>query len=185
MPKRFTTQMYVYMLPLSTDVDSELVVHTPTHDGGLEHTAAQFDDVATWLSRADKGEVILYPPQLYLLTLLGQFLTGKGDYAAQRAALSAFLAKVPTGDLPHPTANISWGDKSMSPVPIPIKRADGRTTVGLDTPGPELAGSGRGGDYDRVVVVNFAKIGSSKMEVRSRKEVLAEAEAEKAKQAKL
>ncbi|TEY49523.1 hypothetical protein BOTCAL_0285g00050 [Botryotinia calthae] len=57
LPKRFTTQMYIYFLPLSssspsteTEIENERMttnqgkeIHTtPTHDGGIEHTAAEF-----------------------------------------------------------------------------------------------------------------------------------------------
>ena len=73
LPKRFSTQMYLYMLPLSSSPSSspaaagapakEAIIPIPTHDGGLEHTAATFDDATVWLDRARKGDIILFPPQ--------------------------------------------------------------------------------------------------------------------------
>jgi hypothetical protein len=51
---------------------------------------------------------------------------------------------------------------------------DGRLVLGLDRPGPELARSGRGGDPDRVVLVDFRKEGPRRVEVRSRETVLAQ-----------
>ncbi|KAK1752696.1 putative nudix hydrolase 7 [Echria macrotheca] len=190
MPKRFSTQMYLYLLPLSTSTASEVVVHTPTHDGGVEHTAAKFDDAGEWLEKAQRGEIVLFPPQYYLLTLVAQFLSGapaqstdthsREHYQAQRDALLQFLRTVPTTrtDSPstgkqHPTANIPWAEKVMSPTSL-FMRKDGRVVLGLDKPGPELKGSGRGGDWDRVVLVKFYKSGPSGVEVRWREDVLKE-----------
>lgn len=48
---------------------------------------------------------------------------------------------------------------------------DGRSVLGLDYPGPELEGSGRGGDGERVVLVRFKKEGPRDVEVRGRREV--------------
>lgn len=165
--------MYVYLLPLETPAsrDEESVINTPTHDGGLEHTSVAFDDVSDWLSRAASGDIILYPPQLYLLKLLGQFLSGPGDFAAQRKALQAFLAQTPTGPSTHPTSSIPWSEKCISPIPLNVKRADGRRVLQLQSPGPELKGSNRGGDYDRVVLVNFTPQGARQVDVVPRSDV--------------
>ncbi|KAL2756552.1 hypothetical protein ACRALDRAFT_1048857 [Sodiomyces alcalophilus JCM 7366] len=193
--RRYTTQMYVYMFPdvslspTSTAAkvarQSEIIVATP--DGGVEHTTARFDDAAEWLAKADRGEIILFPPQYYLLQLVSQFCTGGGssssspsEFAAQRDRLRAFLEKVPTslsgeGAGPeHPTSRIPWSEKVMSPYNLFTRRQDGRVVLGLDKPGPELKGSGRGGDWDRVVVVRFAKDGPREVEVRGREELLKE-----------
>lgn len=184
-PKRFTTQMYVYMLPLGSSIaaerDASTVVHTPTHDGGIEHTAAAFDDVSDWLARQARGEIILFPPQLYLLTLLGQFLTGPGDYAAQREALLDFLKKTPTGPGGHPTASIPWGEKVISPVGLGIKRADGRNVLSLEGPGKEVKTQDptRAGDHSRVVLVKPTKRGPSEVEIIWRSELGDEANSAK------
>ncbi|KAK0657841.1 NUDIX domain-containing protein [Cercophora newfieldiana] len=195
-PKRFSTQMYLYMLPLSTPApgtpDHQTIIHTPTHDGGLEHTAATFDDASAWLDRARAGEILLFPPQLYLLNLVSEFTrtspsSAQGDVAAQyqsqRDALLQFLQKVPTTAIrpnatpnakPHATAQIPWAEKVMSPTSLFIRRSDKRVVLGLDRPGPELKGSDRGGDWDRVVLVKFQKEGPTGVEVRWRDEVLRE-----------
>lgn len=60
----------------------------------------------------------------------------------------------------------------MSPTGMFMLPGDGRLVLGLDKPGPELAGSGRGGDRERVVLVEFAKGGPRRVEVRGREEVL-------------
>ncbi|KAI2469511.1 hypothetical protein F4781DRAFT_393763 [Annulohypoxylon bovei var. microspora] len=193
-PRRFTTQMYIYMLPLSISNDpaisaarSEAMVPTP--DGGVEITAARFEDASTWLEKQRKGEIVLFPPQYFLLHLLAQFLVGPPPgspspselaehYRSQREKLRGFLATVPTASEPraakHPTAQIPWGDKVMSPTALGIRKSDRRSILGLDKPGPELKGTDRGGDWERVVLVKFAKGAAREVEVKSREEVLAE-----------
>lgn len=203
MPKRFTTQMYIYFMPLAespggpktdgpgpVDVD---VVQTPTSDGGVEHTAATFADASEWLRRQARGEIVLFPPQCYLLTLVAQVFASvspqsvghdlEARYAAQRRALVEFLRKTPTaagvaavdgGKGLHPTALIPWSDKVMSPHTLFIRDVDDRIVLGIDKPGPELKGTGAGGDHERVVLVKFAKGGPQDVEVRGREEVLRE-----------
>lgn len=62
----------------------------------------------------------------------------------------------------------------MSPTSLFMRKGDKRVVLGLDKPGPELKGSGRGGDWDRVVLVRFEKGIPGMVEVRRRREVLAE-----------
>jgi hypothetical protein len=196
-PKRFTTQMYLYMLPLSSASlpttnsllqKRESIIPAPSHDGGLEHTAATFDDARTWLERARRGEIILFPPQFYLLHLVSQFLhplptttassepTTAQAYQTQRSALLSFLSKVPTSQHrdKQGTCDIPWSEKVISPSALFVRQRDGRIVLGLDKPGPELRGSPRGGDWDRVVLVRFEKGGPRDVEVRWRDEVVKE-----------
>ncbi|TGO56563.1 hypothetical protein BCON_0076g00410 [Botryotinia convoluta] len=195
LPKRFTTQMYICFLPLSsspsTEIENESVptiqetekekeTHTtPTHDGGIEHTAAEFAYCSTWLEKARKGEIILFPPQFYLMELLSQFLLPAGtnsafstdELSAQRNQVLQFL-QGDGGD----SSGVFWGDKVMSPLSLGIKKknGDGRVILGLDGQGPELEGMGRKGDGKRVVLVRFGKEGPREVEVRERREVLEE-----------
>ncbi|KAI3319718.1 hypothetical protein HD806DRAFT_525377 [Xylariaceae sp. AK1471] len=192
-PKRFTTQMYVYMLPLSTSSDPVLSAAQhealiPTPDGGAEITTAHFDEASTWLEKQRRGEVILFPPQCFLLQILSQFLTGAPPaasslspvqhYRTQREKLRIFLNTVPTAThhkaLKHPTSQIPWADKVISPVTLGLRHSDKRVILGLDSPGAELKGSGRGGDWERLVLVKFTKSGPVHVEVRGREEVLTE-----------
>ncbi|KAI1404805.1 hypothetical protein F4819DRAFT_483298 [Hypoxylon fuscum] len=193
-PRRFTTQMYIYMLPLSTSNEpavaaarSEAIVPRP--DGGVEITAARFDYPVKWLEKQRKGEVILFPPQCFLLHTLSQFLVGPSSvstlppkliehYGAEREKLKNFVATVPTATEPqaakHPTAQIPWGEKVMCATSLGLRKSDKRIIFGLDKPGPELKGSGKGGDMEKVVLVKFVKGVAKNVEVRSREEVLAE-----------
>ncbi|XP_044719792.1 NUDIX domain-containing protein [Hirsutella rhossiliensis] len=190
-PKRFTTQMYVYQLPLSRSaVPSEMLIPTP--DNGVEHTAALFAPAHVSLGRVADGSMTLFPPQYYLLHLLNGFLgdgntsssssnssrepieAGPLHRAAQRKKLLAWLRRTPTAADSHATARIPWGEKVMCPVRLPVRRADGRVVLGLDKPGPELEGEPRGGDWERVVLVNFAQGGPRDLEIRSRRAVLRE-----------
>jgi hypothetical protein len=198
--------MYLYMLPLSAQttptpdglLQHETIIPTPTHDGGLEHTAAAFEDAHVWLERARKGEIILFPPQFYLLHLVSEFLRPSPSpppssfhhqtasaaeyYQSQRDALMAFLNKTPTtpqwqemhGMKKRREHDIPWSEKVMSPTLLFVRQSDGRLVLGLDKPGPELKESGRGGDWDRVVLVKFLKEGPRNVEVRWREKVLRE-----------
>lgn len=176
LPKRFTTQMYIYFLPLtqSKSIASEAVIPTPTSDGGLEHTAALFAPCSTWLSQARANDIILFPPQFYLMHLLSPLLAPSPSLTAvelqmQRENVLEFL-KGDGGD----GKGIRWKDKVMSPIGLLMRKSDGRSVLGLEKPGPELASKGRGGDEKRVVLVKFGREGPRDVEVRERKEVLAE-----------
>lgn len=182
------------MLPLSTIDDtaisaarSEAIIPTP--DGGAEITAARFDDASTWLEKQRNGEIVLFPPQCFLLHLLSQFMVGPPadspspselveHYRSQRERLRGFLNTVPTATEPralkHPTAQIPWGEKTISPTTLGIRQSDKRAILGLDKPGPELNGSDKGGDWERVVLVRFSKGVATEVEVRGREEVLDE-----------
>ncbi|CZR55518.1 related to NUDIX family hydrolase [Phialocephala subalpina] len=182
LPKRFTTQMYIYFFPLaqtskSTTLPSKSVMPVPTSDGGVEHTAALFASCSEWLSQARRNEVILFPPQYYLMSLLSPFLSPSRfldaeELQAQRDKVLEFL-KGDGGD----GKGIPWADKAMSPIGIMMRKSDGRSVLGLEKPGPELKGSGRGGDEKRVVLVKFGKEGPRDVEVREKAEILAEEKA--------
>ncbi|KAK4202977.1 hypothetical protein QBC40DRAFT_275637 [Triangularia verruculosa] len=178
--KRFTTQMYLYFLPVSSiDSFSEKPskIHTPTPEGEQEkeHTSAEWEYPLTWLSKAQSGEIMLYPPQFYLLNLLSPFLNDSNkDHAAQRAGLNEFLKKLPTSTAQYDaldgkfkpkvlnTHQISWADKVISPGVMfaPGQLYKEETVLSLEWPGSELGakeGGTRGGDAERVVVVKFER----------------------------
>ncbi|KAH6608884.1 nudix domain-containing [Trichoderma cornu-damae] len=184
-PKRFTTQMYLYLMPISrAGVPSEMLAPTP--DGGVEHTEASFAPPQEFLSRAASDEMMLFPPQYYILSLLSRFLRGptasveEGPvyYTRQRRELLRFLKATPTADTDegkeHATAKIAWADKVVSPHHLFVRKSDKRVVLGLEKPGFELRGSDRGGDWERVVLVNFGKAGPRQVEVRLREDVLKE-----------
>lgn len=197
-PKRFTTQMYIYMLPLSHDKSStlhgsktgetdqedentEVVIPDPTHDGGKEHTAARFLPPSTWIRLAQSGRIIMFPPQFFLLSMIAPFLSPHDpksaktpipsyeERQAQRKALVQFL-KDGGGNPP-------WAEQVISPTILPPshggKRKDGRVAMTLDKPGPELEGR-RSGNKDHVVLVEFKKEGPRRLEVKTRQEALEE-----------
>lgn len=136
--------MYLYFLPDDTVF---------SHDGGIEHTAAEFDTAAAWIQKSRRGDIVMYEPQAYLINVVGQFLHGT-DYESQRKALRTFATSPPTGPdgKPSPTSHIPWSDKVMCPY-VAHSDSTGRAVLSIESPGPELASSGRGGDYDRVVIV--------------------------------
>ncbi|KKA27741.1 hypothetical protein TD95_001272 [Thielaviopsis punctulata] len=174
--KRFTTQMYIYFMPVET-APAASTPFVPTTDGGLEHTEAAFDDAQHWVQQAQRNEITLFPPQIYLLALVSQFLTGtpapgSGDalsiIEAQRNALREFIKTPQTGE--DACAKTLWADKVMSPVYMG-KIADGRAVYRLDSPGQDLRGQNRYGDKERVVVGILGKEGAKSLEVRKRSEV--------------
>lgn len=186
--KRFTTQMYLGFMPLSAPVPVGAagvveVQQTPTSDGGIEHTAAAFAPAAEWLAQQRRGEIVLFPPQCFLLTMVARAFASvpvDAGYEAQREALLQFVQSgMPVsggGSLTRlrETARIPWTDKVMSPEVLFRRESDGRLVLGVDKPGLELKGSGRGGDFERVVLVNFTKEGPRDVEVRDREEVMKE-----------
>ena len=135
-------------------------MHIPTPDGGIEHTAATFLYPVEWLRRCLAREIVMFPPQFFLLNLLSGFLaplpprtppsshTQDSDRAIlqrQRDRLMEFVQG--DGDPP-------WGEKCISPDSIKL---DGRKglILGLAKPGPELEGTGRMGDKERVIRVEL------------------------------
>ena len=178
-PKRFTTQMYIYFLPLTQTsakhISSEAVIPVPTSDGGLEHTAALFASCKEWLDQATRNDIILFPPQFYLMSLLSPFLDVSSlsnlsteELQRQRDGVLKFL----NGD--GDGKGVKWAEKVISPIGLLMRKSDGRSVLALDKPGPELKDSGRRGDEKRVVLVKFSKEGPRNVEVRLRKDILDE-----------
>ena len=171
--------MYLYFLPIPGEFNSQIVqdlpkdseseVQVPTSDGGLEVTEARFLPPSEWLRLAQAGEIIMFPPQFFLLHLISQFVEyakldsniSKEELGRQRSELLRF---VHSGSPP-------WTDKYMCPRPV-TALSDGRVALALDYLGPELEGSDKQGEVDRVVVTRFSKEGPREVEVRWRKEVL-------------
>ncbi len=177
--KRYTTQMYLYFLPISQSgtnngssnigplpTTTEAVIPPPTHDGGLEHTAARFLSPREWLDLAKAEEIILYPPQYTLLYLISQFLDPTVPNALspeileqQRKQLKEFIRG---GD---PT----WAEACICPV-FSGRIADGRAILSLYSPPPELKGTDRRGPKDYVVLVRATKAGFLALDVVLRKD---------------
>lgn len=158
--------MYLYFLPLQSenpDSSSSCIrespyqslsaaAQIPTPDGGLEHTAAAFSSPKEWLDLASKGDIILFPPQVFLLTLLSQFLLPLSETSGLNGVFSdtilhgqreALIGFVESGDPP-------WGEKCISP--LPIFRDEKVEVLALDSPGPELRETNRKGDPERILV---------------------------------
>ncbi|MCJ1350170.1 MAG: hypothetical protein MMC33_000151 [Icmadophila ericetorum] len=180
-PKRFTTQMYIYFLPLRNGSpsapgglggNSEAVIPTPTSDGGIEHTTARFLPASKWLSLSRAGDIVLFPPQFFLLYLLAQFLCPeKGFETTDREELNKRRQQVV--EFVH-SGNPPWTEKCISPNALLMKSKDGQVVLGLSKPGPELEGSGRRGDDELVVLAKMSKNGPRKVDVARRKDVLQE-----------
>jgi hypothetical protein len=175
--------MYVYVLPLPTfDTRDPTLQHlgplprgaqslipVPTHDGGVEHTAARFLPAHRWLDMARRDEIILFPPQFFLLLMVGRFLDplrqdaySNVDFLRQRKALEAFLR----GGSPTP-----WADVCISPVALGTT-IEGRTVLSLGSSGEEVKNLGRKGLDDYVTVLGRGKGGlPMNVDVMLRKDV--------------
>ncbi|KAL8964422.1 MAG: hypothetical protein Q9183_004458 [Haloplaca sp. 2 TL-2023] len=167
-PRRFSTQMYLYFLPLAhPGIPQSLQI--PTSDGGVEHTEAHFLPPAEWLSLAKADKIILFPPQFFLLSLVADFLKVPRADSAQAPRLeilqdqrNKLLDFIRTGDP-------SWEHKCISP--SALRKEGKRLMMGLDEPGQELEGTGRRGDAERVIWVQFkGKEGTSGLEVAWRRD---------------
>lgn len=199
--------MYIYFLPLSTTLsskstppssgireDSEIVIPTPTHDGGIEHTAARFLPPHKWISLARENRIILFPPQFFLTNLLAPFLSptvtsadspipSPAELALEREKCVNFLneKRIYAGE-----EEVSFADACISP--IVMGRGEygddvqdgvgglGRDTavLKLDNPGKEVEaqGLGRRGVREWVVVTKFKREGPRDVDVVGRDVVL-------------
>jgi len=170
--------MYIYFLPLTQisaqNISSEAVIPTPTSDGGLEHTAALFASCKDWLDQATRNEIILFPPQYYLMYLIAPFLDVSSktlsteELQKQRHEVQEFLKGDGDGK------GVVWADKCMSPIGLLMRKSDKRSVLGLHHPGPELKDSDRRGDEKRVVLVKFSKEGPRNVEVRLKQDIFDE-----------
>lgn len=181
-PRRYTTQMYLYFLPLPLESDKRVLeeipaegeqeeIQDPTSDGGVEVTAATVLSATEWLRKAGRGDIILFPPQYMLLQLVAQFLDREPrplDSVEELGKRRRELVEFVRSDGRPP-----WTDKCISPKMLK-SASDGRTVLALDHPGAELQGTDRRGESERVVLVEFSKGTARKLEVRWKREVFEE-----------
>lgn len=171
-PKRFTTQMYVYFVPVT-----ERRRHLLATADQVETMSPEWKTASEWVGEANSGKIILFPPQYILLYLIAKFLDKPGDPSesrdisedernSRREALTKFIVE--------DQSPIPWTDKFISPSPISQKWKDGRQILALDKQGPELKDSGLKGDNSRFVLVKFSKEGPREVEVVDRKQAEAE-----------
>jgi hypothetical protein len=172
--------LYLYFLPLKIEEDSsthtlpslkQALIPVPTSDGGLEHTAAQFLPPKEWLSLAQSGSIVLFPPQFFLISLLSPLLSPAGpgeqprqELESQRNSVLGFLK----------TGNPPWGEKCIGPQAMSTRVNDGVSILSLEKPGRELEGTGRKGDDEFVILVEMTKEGPRNLKVRRRQDLLEE-----------
>ncbi len=210
LPKRFSTQMYIYFLPLgstsptkkssgsaSTSTgegveEDEIVIPNPTHDGGIEHTAARFLPPNKWLDLARSNRIILFHPQFFLMYLLSPFLCPSVTSAASVIPPAEVLALerenvlkfLQTPRIVDNVPDTSFADACISPIVLGkgeygeaaqdgVGGVDKNTVVlDLDYAGPEVEGQNRKGLREWVVTTAFKKEGPRDVAVRRREEVL-------------
>jgi hypothetical protein len=178
--------MYIYFMPLPVNADKKLLdglpkegereeIQVPSSDGGIEVTEAQFLPASEWLRRAQRGEIILFPPQFLLLHLVSGFLDkdprsgiSVEEMEKRRAGLTEF---VHSGSPP-------WTDKCISPKMMKVME-DGRAVLALHDPGLELKGSGRQGESEYVVLVRFTEGTAREVTVAWKKDIFKEGREER------
>jgi hypothetical protein len=211
-PKRFSTQMYIYFLPLGSvsptkhaspsgtppasglEEEDEIVIPNPTHDGGIEHTAARFLPPNKWIDLARQNRIILFPPQFFLTLMLAPYLSSTvtspsspipsmQDLQLEREKLLDFLSK-PRSFEGRP--EVSFAEACISPIVLGkgeygqkdqdgVGGVDKHTAVlVLDKPGPEVEkqGQGRAGIREWVVTTKFKGEGPRDVDVKRREDVL-------------
>jgi 8-oxo-dGTP pyrophosphatase MutT (NUDIX family) len=211
-PKRFSTQMYIYFLPLGSvsptkkaapsatppnsglEEEDEIVIPNPTHDGGIEHTAARFLPPNKWIDLARQNRIILFPPQFFLTLMLAPYLSSTvtspsspipsvSDLQLEREKLLDFLHKPRTYDS---QPEVSFAEACISPIVLGKgeygdKAQDGvggvdkyTAVLVLDRPGEEVdaQGQGRKGIREWVVTTKFKGEGPRDVDVRRREDVL-------------
>ncbi|KAL6702805.1 hypothetical protein ACN47E_000941 [Coniothyrium glycines] len=211
-PKRFSTQMYIYFLPLGSvsptkhaspkgtppsaglEEEDEIVIPNPTHDGGIEHTAARFLPPNKWIDLARQNRIILFPPQFFLTLMLSPYLAATvtspssptpstSELQVEREKLLDFLSKPRTYD---GKPEVSFAEACISPIVLGkgdygesgqdgIGGVDKHTAVlTLDYPGKEVEaqGQGRKGIREWIVTTKFKGEGPRDVDVKKRGEVL-------------
>ncbi|KIX93173.1 uncharacterized protein Z520_11027 [Fonsecaea multimorphosa CBS 102226] len=164
-PKRFTTQMYIYFVDPSEKGNPS--VHATADQ--IETMAPEWRTARDWLSMARSGDIILFPPQFLLLYLVSEILDGPGESEEDILKKREILKRrIDTEGKPVP-----WKEKFISPIGMSFGE-DGRSVLALDKPGPELKGSDLKGDDEYVVIVKFNKEGPRDVEIGLRKDVLRE-----------
>jgi 8-oxo-dGTP pyrophosphatase MutT (NUDIX family) len=211
-PKRFTTQMYIYFLPLGSvsptkhaspsgtvpssglEEEDEIVIPNPTHDGGIEHTAARFLPPNKWIDLARQNRIILFPPQFILTYLLAPYLSptvtspsspipSVHELQLERERLVDFLNKPRTY---NGESEVSFAEACISPIVLGkgeygesgqdgVGGVDKHTAVlTLDKPGKEVEKQGqvRKGIKEWVVTTRFKGEGPRDVDVRRRDDIL-------------
>ncbi|KAK7180531.1 uncharacterized protein CC84DRAFT_1169964 [Paraphaeosphaeria sporulosa] len=204
--KRFSTQMYIYFLPLGStlpgnsksqasgdaarldDVEAaDIVIPHPTHDGGIEHTAARFLPPNKWINLANQNRIILFPPQYFLAWHLAPFLAPTvtspsspspsiAELQAERDRLTAFLQSEAGDEFskaiisPVALGKGDYGEDKQDGVGGVTKDT---AVLRLDYPGPELDKAGVKGTMTKwVVTTKFKKEGPRDVRVVERGRIL-------------
>lgn len=161
-------------LPSSDAARAKDNIFMPTSDGGIEHTIAEFADADEWLRRATRNEIILFPPQFYLLHALAPFLasprpraeTSLVELQEQRERLLAFIQQKSHG-------SSNWAEMVICPTLLRMS-ADGRSVLALDKTGLQPEEPRRRGDPDMVILLDFRPEGPRNIEIMTKQRFFTE-----------
>lgn len=173
--------MYLYFIHLKETNNPSI---TATADQ-IEVMAPEYRRAHQWLTAAQSGSIILFPPQFLLLHLASRFLDkeerlegSKELYGDKVTAIEIVKRRRELYEFVTKNGSPPWSDKFISPIGKGVGK-DGRQALTLGKPGPELKDSGLKGDEEYVVMVKFNKEGPRQLEVRSAREVADEERAAK------
>lgn len=201
--------MYLYFLPLESqspgkarsttakeyngasdstlEEEADIVIPHPTHDGGIEHTAARFLPPNKWISLANQNRIILFPPQYFLTWHLAPFLSPTVTSPNSPIPSTAELQKERDRVLEflRSEEGNAFGKAIISPVVLGKgdygeKAQDGiggvdkdTAVLRLDYPGPELEKEGVKGEITKwIVTTKFKKDGPRDVRVVEREKIL-------------
>jgi len=144
MKKRYETKMFIAFLPLSSPQSSKLgakeedTTALPTADGGVETVSAEFLSAKDILASLRSNQIILFPPQAYLITRVSQFTNDRSlTPEQQREAIKDMIKSEGVGEF------------------VFEPRQEGKTKDGKRL----IQGYGPRGDQKRKSVLKFLKGG--------------------------
>ncbi|KAF3932674.1 hypothetical protein ABW19_dt0202413 [Dactylella cylindrospora] len=144
MKKRYETRMFLAFLPVSASQSDSLgakeedTTALPTADGGVETVSAAFLAAADILKSLKSNDIILFPPQAYLITRLSTFANDSSlTIEQQREAIKKMILDEEIGKL------------------VFEPRPEGKTRDGKRL----ILGYGPRGDPNRKSVLRFGKGG--------------------------
>ena len=133
--RRFESQIFV------TFVDGKQV---PSHAGDVEILSAKCLMPSRALEMSKNGEMVLFPPQIYLITRIEEFLSGdSGGKKVLEMADGEFGAMVVE---PHPIRMLDGGKRVVMGLD---ERGDKEWVVIIEVPGDGKKGESKGAELVR------------------------------------
>lgn len=138
----------------NADADADVLVQNPTADGGIEVISASWIHPRELFAAFRKGELALFPPQVYLLTTLEELLTSmhqEGHQGGGSNRTAVLRSRVGGG-------GGGFGSRLFNPRPIGFTEEGGKGQRSiLAYEGDELRG-GKAGDRHRCLILYQGRV---------------------------